>query len=262
MTRWQLITLAALLAAVAVALGVRSPAALVRRAMAGERTAGGWLRVVHAVPGLAARPDAPPLRRRLLLGAAGGVGAGMVAAGVTGQPVVGAVLSLAVGAGATVVFGRLEPASTRRRRERLLLDLPATLDLLGSALAGGLPLRLAAARVAELFPGPVAEEFGRVLADLSLGADEAEAWRRLSDDPQLGRFAADLARSVSSGTRVAATLHQHGRDARRQRRAALEARARTVGVRSVLPLMTCFLPAFFLIGIVPTVVSALISALS
>jgi hypothetical protein len=32
-------------------------------------------------------------------------------------------------------------------------------------------------------------------------------------------------------------------------------------VRSVLPLMTCFLPAFMLLGIVPTVVSAVTAAL-
>jgi hypothetical protein len=33
-------------------------------------------------------------------------------------------------------------------------------------------------------------------------------------------------------------------------------------VRSVLPLMTCFLPAFLLIGVVPAVVSAISHALT
>ena len=33
-----------------------------------------------------------------------------------------------------------------------------------------------------------------------------------------------------------------------------------VGVRSVLPLMTCFLPAFLLLGVVPTVASAVLHA--
>jgi hypothetical protein len=31
-------------------------------------------------------------------------------------------------------------------------------------------------------------------------------------------------------------------------------------VRSVLPLMTCFLPAFLLLGVLPTVVSAVLHA--
>jgi hypothetical protein len=31
-------------------------------------------------------------------------------------------------------------------------------------------------------------------------------------------------------------------------------------VRSVLPLMTCFIPAFLLLGVVPTVVSAVVQA--
>jgi len=30
-------------------------------------------------------------------------------------------------------------------------------------------------------------------------------------------------------------------------------RARRVGVRSVLPLMTCFLPSFLLLGVVPII---------
>jgi hypothetical protein len=33
-----------------------------------------------------------------------------------------------------------------------------------------------------------------------------------------------------------------------------------VGVRSVLPLMICFLPAFLLLGVLPSVVSAILKA--
>jgi hypothetical protein len=45
-------------------------------------------------------------------------------------------------------------------------------------------------------------------------------------------------------------------DLRRRRRAAAEQRARSVGVRAAAPLGLCFLPAFVLIGVVPSVVSA------
>ena len=56
-------------------------------------------------------------------------------------------------------------------------------------------------------------------------------------------------------------LSRHAAAAREARRTVLVVRARSVGVRSVLPLMTCFIPAFLLLGVVPTVASALAAAL-
>jgi hypothetical protein len=43
---------------------------------------------------------------------------------------------------------------------------------------------------------------------------------------------------------------------RRRRRARADAIARGVGVRAAAPLGACFLPAFLLIGVVPTIVGA------
>lgn len=90
---------------------------------------------------------------------------------------------------------------------------------------------------------------------------ETEAWRSLAGHPQLGAAAAELSRSVDSGTFMVEALGRHAVAAREARRTALVVRARSVGVRSVLPLMTCFIPAFLLLGVVPTVVSALVAAL-
>jgi hypothetical protein len=42
-------------------------------------------------------------------------------------------------------------------------------------------------------------------------------------------------------------------DLRRQVRAEVESRARAVGVKAALPLGTCLLPAFVLVGVVPLV---------
>src|ERR671910_756115 len=121
--------------------------------------------------------------------------------------------------------------------------------------------RLAGRVVTEAFDGPLAEDLGRVLALADLGVAEAEAWRSLAQHPQLGPAAADLSRSVESGTLMVQALGRHAAAAREARRTALVVRARSVGVRSVLPLMVCFIPAFLLLGVVPTVVSALVAAL-
>jgi pilus assembly protein TadC len=99
-----------------------------------------------------------------------------------------------------------------------------------------------------------------VLSLMELGVADVDAWRALDDHPQLGLAAADLARSVESGTSMVEGLRHHAAAAREARRGALQVRARAVGVRSVLPMMTCFIPSFMLLGIVPAIVSAVFNA--
>lgn len=210
---------------------------------------------------LAGRPDGMSLTRRALLSAAAGLA---VALGVSqlgaGSGRLTWAASLLLGLGATVGLGWLEPAATSRRRRQLVLQVPQALELLAACLAAGMPVRVAGAAVADAFEDPVAPDLGRVLAVAELGVSDADAWRSLADHPQLGPAAVDLARSVESGTMMVEGLRHHAEVARERRRAALLVRARGVGVRSVLPLMVCFIPSFMLVGVVPTVVSAIAEA--
>ena len=211
---------------------------------------------------LRAREDAVPLGRRVGLGAVLGV----VAAFLAGRTGLGAPWAWSaapvVALGVVVLLGRVEPAAARRRRQVLVLQTPQALELMASCLAAGLPVRGACAVVVDAFDGPVAEDLGLVRAATELGVADVDAWLQLADHPQLGGAAADLARSVESGTLLVTTLRHHAVQARARREAALQVVARSVGVRSVLPLMTCFIPAFLLLGVVPTVASALARALA
>ena len=220
----------------------------------------------HAAPGLSrlvrGRPDAPRLGRRLLVGTIAAAALSLLAVRLALGP--GLLVGLAapvVAIGCAIALGWLEPIGSRRRRERLLLESPQALELLAACLGAGMPVRVATAAIVAAFDGPVSEDLGRVNALTALGSAEADAWRSLGDHPQLGAAARDLARSVESGTRLAECLRQHAEAAREHRRAALQVRARSVGVRSVLPLMVCFIPSFLLLGVVPTVASALAHAL-
>jgi pilus assembly protein TadC len=141
------------------------------------------------------------------------------------------------------------------------MEVPQALELMAACLGAGLPARAACAAVVRTFDGPVADDLGQVLGLLELGVGDVVAWRALRDHPQLGLAAADLARSVESGISMVEGLRHHACGAREARRSELQVRARAVGVRSVLPLMTCFIPSFMLLGIVPAVVSAVFNAL-
>jgi pilus assembly protein TadC len=160
-----------------------------------------------------------------------------------------------------LALGWLEPRSARRRREQLIMEVPQALELMAACLGAGLPARTACAAVVRTFDGPVADDLGQVLALLELGVGDVVAWQALHDHPQLGLAAADLARSVESGTAMVQGLRHHAAAAREIRRSERQVLARAVGVRSVLPLMLCFIPSFLLLGIVPAVVSAVFNAI-
>lgn len=252
------VVLAAGLAALAVLLAVREPAARLRSLGQPPVRSGERGRVSRL---LAGRPGAPALRPRVWLSlAAAGALCFVLSGGVVQLgPWVWAAWPLLALAGVTAL-GWLEPLAVRRRQQQLVLEVPQALELMAACLAVGTPPRAACAAVAEAFAGPVGEDLQPVLRAVELGVPDREAWTALAGHPQLGPAAVDLARSVESGTQMVEALRGHARVAREHRRSALQQVARSVGVRSVLPLMICFIPAFLLLGVVPTVVSAVLQA--
>lgn len=210
-----------------------------------------WRWLTPLLTRLRPRRDAMSAKPRALVGAAGGLGVLVLLASAPWWAQ--ALLAPAVAGGVFFGFALIEPPATARRREQIVLDLPQALDLLGSCLSAGLPLRMAAAVVAESLSGPLADELTVVSRRAGLGLSEREAWLAMAEQPALREVAVDIARAAGTGASLDRALQTHASDARRRRRAQLESRAKTVGVRSVLPLMACFLPAFLLIGIVPIV---------
>lgn len=210
-------------------------------------------------PWLTGRPDAAPVGRRLLW--SGMLGLAVAAVLARTEPWVALPAGAVVTAVGAVVLGLLEPGSARAARHRRVADTPQALDLLASCLAAGLPVRSALRAVVEVIDGPLAEDLSQVLRLTELGHDDVSAWRTLARHEQLGPAALDLARSVETGALLVESLLVHAEVAREERTGQVEAAARRVGVRSVLPLMVCFIPAFLLLGIVPTVASAVLNAL-
>ena len=96
-----------------------------------------------------------------------------------------------------------------------------------------------------------------MLARLRVGLPAAEVWRVLSLDAVLAPLGRTLARAEASGSSVADAIERLADDLEREALAAVEDRARAVGVKAAVPLGLCLLPAFLLIGIVPTVAGLL-----
>ena len=146
-------------------------------------------------------------------------------------------------------------------RSQLSRELPEALDLLAAAIGAGAPVSHAVDVVATASPPATSQVLGRVASHLALGRSATDVWHELASHPVWGDAALDLGRSERSGTPIEEALRIHADEARRRRQEAATARARSVGVKSMVPLMVCFLPAFLLVGVVPIIAGLLTSIL-
>jgi Flp pilus assembly protein TadB len=160
------------------------------------------------------------------------------------------------GFGLSVFLGRVEPASVARSREQLARDLPLAVELLAACARAGQPVEQSLVVVSRAVGGPLARRLSQLEARLRLGSDPISEWRRLGHDPQLAPLARTIVRSLDSGAPLADGLARLASDRRLDQRMRSQQRARSVGVKSAAPLAGCFLPAFMLIGVIPTVAGA------
>ncbi|MHA6525925.1 type II secretion system F family protein [Tessaracoccus sp. G1721] len=232
------VLVAAVMCAMASLLLVRGPSGRLSRLDGGSFT---------LVPPLRGRPGAPPWSQRVIVGVAVSV---VLALLIEGPP--GWVAGVAVGSAAAVGLGWAAPRPTWWA---LADELPDALDFLAVCLEAGLPTAHAVAEVAKVSPPGTRELLGEVAAQLELGRTGPAAWESLRGHPVWGATATDIGRAERTGTALAGVLRDHAEDARQEARDRAARRARTVGVRSVLPLMACFLPAFMAIGVVPIIAS-------
>ena len=190
-----------------------------------------------------------------------GIGVGLlvsasVAVGVPGLAV--AVMLAVAGWPVTVRVARRRGAA--RRLAARSAAAPAVLDLLGAALRAGLNPHKALFRVAERAPDVLQEDLSTAATVLRLGGTPAEALRQAADRSGLEEFraaAAALEAADRWGAPPAEALAARAEALRSRARLQAEAEAGRAAVRLAFPLVLCFLPAFVLLTVVPTVAGAL-----
>lgn len=216
----------------------------------------------HWPPWVQGRPGAPGLKLRAAAGLAGSAVPIVLIGGGAGWA-----LALPVALATFVAGGRLELSGPRLQRELVEEQLPDTLELMSGALGAGAPLRGATAQVSQVAPEPTRSILSRITASTQAGMSDADAWRAVGSADLDGSTApwravgADVALSAESGVGLADLFARHAEDARRRRRIVLQRRARTVAVRSVVPLMCCFLPAFLLVGVLPIILGTVLKSI-
>ncbi|WNB87596.1 type II secretion system F family protein [Cellulomonas sp. ATA003] len=133
------------------------------------------------------------------------------------------------------------------------VDVVVVLGLLDAAIASGAGLPRALAAVGRAMGGPDGAALVRASAALVMGSGWPAAWA--GAPARLAPVAQALASTWATGAAPGPALRAGAEQLVRERRAQVREAAGRLGVRLVLPLGLCFLPAFVLLGLVPVMVS-------
>lgn len=186
--------------------------------------------------------------RRWLL-AAGAVCAGYALVG----GVLGGLLGMLCGGG--VWWWQSRPVPVEEfDAARAVRELPLAADLLAACIAAGADPVTAARVVGESLEGPVGRRLAWGAAELRLGGEPAEAWRRLASVPGARHLARLLERAGDSGAPAAAPVARLAAEARAERGRSATTTARRAAVLITAPVGLCFLPAFITVGVVPILI--------
>ncbi len=143
--------------------------------------------------------------------------------------------------------------SRRRVATATATEVPAVLDLLAACLLSGASVESALRAVADAFAGPTGELLIATARLMSLGAPVETAWARCLDTPGWAGVGRAAVRAHYSGSALSDIFSRMAGDSRRRLRSLGGIAAARAGVRIVLPLGVCFLPAFVLLGVVPVI---------
>jgi hypothetical protein len=132
------------------------------------------------------------------------------------------------------------------------VDAVVVVELLAVAVEAGASVPHALASVGAALGGTTGTDLARAGSALLLGASWSAAW---SHTPGTGARLGGLATAWTTGASCGPILRASAAELRRRRERAAQEAAGRLGVRIVLPLGLCFLPAFVLVGLVPVLVS-------
>lgn len=208
----------------------------------------------------AGRPKDWPLGRVLmvkpLLALAGAV---MGIFLVAGRPsVINVLLMVGVTALAYFVPDILIRNYAQKRREKIKLELPDTLDQMLISVQAGLGFETAMARAGQNGSGPLAEELIRTLQDIQVGRSRKDAYLAMAqrvDVPDLRSFVRAVVQADTYGIAIANVLNSQARDMRVKRRQRAEEHAMKMPVKMLFPLIFSILPTLFIVVLGPTVLS-------
>ena len=149
----------------------------------------------------------------------------------------------------------------RRVEERQLTmqrKLPDILDLLTISVEAGLGFEQAVDRTVGSVPGPLSDEFARMLGELRAGSSRADAMRALDNRtnvPEIRSFVLAILQADAFGVSIGRVLRAQADEMRIKRRQLAQEKAQKAPVKMLIPMVFCVFPALFVVVLGPAILN-------
>lgn len=172
--------------------------------------------------------------------------------GVAGMTKIGlAALGAVIGFfGPTVTLDR----KVESRQNEVQRALPDVLDLLVISVEAGLGFEQAVDKVIINMPGPLSDEFARMLGETRAGAARSDALRGMQervDTPEVRSFVLAMIQADTFGVSIGRVLRAQADEMRVKRRQRAQEKAQKAPVKMLIPMVFCIFPSLFVVILGP-----------